>query len=976
MGSTSRTGRASVNPSAPEAFGICDRCGFQYNLSQLQYQFDWQGTSLINKRLRVCSSCMDVPFEQNRTIILPPDPPSIYDPRPEYYIDEPNIFTLAPQFLTASSMMVLLALFPATDVFANFEAVGNFTATLTQTGGGGGLNTALKRRTAAGLSFRPVRGPRVTPDASKGLVWRYAVAAKYNPSGTPPVIDPGDGDFVTASQRRRAAGLSFRPVRGPRVIPDAAKPALWRSGVAARYYAASPGGDAGAIFAAGDIDVRFTEGAADLAGSPVSIASVLSVTRAAPAWYTDSAGIMTEFAADTARIGDRGVLVEGSAQNLAIRSEEFDTASWSKSNAAVVANAINSPTGFLTADKLNETTSSGNHRVTQSLGTLAAGRFVLSVYAKAGERSQLDLAISVGSNFIGNIFDLSTGTVVRNDDGGSQINRRRRGIEALGNGWYRCWIAGQTTASLGHSAVIGVANGGVNSYSGAAGNGIHIWGAQYEAVDWLDGPSSYIKTEATTVMRPADVPSFTDLSWIGGTSDTIYVEWIGRKADNITICAIDAANDKALTQDLIFRPRLAGAKPLNGGHGAGLVMKAAAKLATNDFRLSCNGGAVATDTSEPAPGTVAAVRLGINLAGGAALNGHIRRFSGWKTGLIDADLRTVSAQIAPGGVTDITTLLETQLGRATGLMVHWSEATYEGPGLGPGGLPAGEQWSEGNEPLTNFAPTGGVTALEIADDWLDAAEIIGATYICPVIMHHSGFTLWTSAVAPRHVGLTAWGAIGDNGEFATVLYERATERGFKVLPYFSIWNRKFELDNPSFDNSAGRRAYTQLVKDLLTEIHARMPGIVGLWTDGWLWQVGYVRVSWQDIREHIASLWPNAILVENSHEFTYEHTDGITYEDGGSSPMPSSNEEYAEVNTTGYSNSSPASHWFYNSDNQQTPGSGESPGASTLKTAAAIIAARTSARNGHAWFQLNFGGHADGKMGAAELAIMATVGTG
>ncbi len=76
-------GRAEIDPFAPQALGICDRCGFQYNLRALRYQYQWAGDTMINLHLRVCDRCHDVPQEQLRIIRLPPDPLPVMDPRPE-----------------------------------------------------------------------------------------------------------------------------------------------------------------------------------------------------------------------------------------------------------------------------------------------------------------------------------------------------------------------------------------------------------------------------------------------------------------------------------------------------------------------------------------------------------------------------------------------------------------------------------------------------------------------------------------------------------------------------------------------------------------------------------------------------------------------------------------------------------------------------------------------------------------------------
>jgi len=78
-------GRASVSSRNPKAFAICDRCGFLYNHSQLQFQFDYAGAGLINKRILVCSPCLDKPQNQLRAIVLPSDPTPIQNSRVQDY---------------------------------------------------------------------------------------------------------------------------------------------------------------------------------------------------------------------------------------------------------------------------------------------------------------------------------------------------------------------------------------------------------------------------------------------------------------------------------------------------------------------------------------------------------------------------------------------------------------------------------------------------------------------------------------------------------------------------------------------------------------------------------------------------------------------------------------------------------------------------------------------------------------------------
>jgi hypothetical protein len=81
--------RARTNATAPEAWATSDRNGMVNNQRDLMWQYDWAGTKLINKRILVSRDEYDEPQRQLGTIILPPDPVSIPNARPEPYpIDE------------------------------------------------------------------------------------------------------------------------------------------------------------------------------------------------------------------------------------------------------------------------------------------------------------------------------------------------------------------------------------------------------------------------------------------------------------------------------------------------------------------------------------------------------------------------------------------------------------------------------------------------------------------------------------------------------------------------------------------------------------------------------------------------------------------------------------------------------------------------------------------------------------------------
>lgn len=86
MAYASKAGRAHANASNPQAFAVCDRCGIWNLRVALRPQWDWAGPSLTNLQLLVCSYCYDTPQEQKRSIVLPPDPVPINQPRVEPYL--------------------------------------------------------------------------------------------------------------------------------------------------------------------------------------------------------------------------------------------------------------------------------------------------------------------------------------------------------------------------------------------------------------------------------------------------------------------------------------------------------------------------------------------------------------------------------------------------------------------------------------------------------------------------------------------------------------------------------------------------------------------------------------------------------------------------------------------------------------------------------------------------------------------------
>lgn len=98
MGYASICGKAVANPTAPRAYGTCDRCATVYNHNELRWQYDQRGRQLQNIRILVCARCEDEPAYFLKPLVLPPDPVSIANarPYPYCYAEEDDRYTTNP----------------------------------------------------------------------------------------------------------------------------------------------------------------------------------------------------------------------------------------------------------------------------------------------------------------------------------------------------------------------------------------------------------------------------------------------------------------------------------------------------------------------------------------------------------------------------------------------------------------------------------------------------------------------------------------------------------------------------------------------------------------------------------------------------------------------------------------------------------------------------------------------------------------
>jgi hypothetical protein len=172
--------------------------------------------------------------------------------------------------------------------------------------------------------------------------------------------------------------------------------------------------------------------------------------------------------------GSDGVL-RYAPHNLLLQSQTFETASWTKGDATITANAVAAPDGTTTADKLVEAATLASHFAFQTTASSVTSgvTYTQTVYAKAAERTWL--RVFLGAN-IGNGFawiNLATGAV------GTTSGSPTVAVTDVGNGWYRIAVskAATGTGATSISFLMGTSDGG-DPYTGNGTSGLYLWGAQ------------------------------------------------------------------------------------------------------------------------------------------------------------------------------------------------------------------------------------------------------------------------------------------------------------------------------------------------------------------------------------------------------------------------------------------------------------------------------------------------------------------
>jgi hypothetical protein len=377
-----------------------------------------------------------------------------------------------------------------------------------------------------------------------------------------------------------------------------------------------------------DYDFDFVQNRASVNGTISSVSSIITCTRATPAltYAEDTVGHLIPFAANTARLTNKGLLSERPATNLGRRSQRFaDVAEWGFfSSETIVDNYTTAPDQTQTAAVYIPTDGVFAEFEGHQGFIFTNALYVQSIYAKYAGKPYIYLQAYDGTDDHRTYFNIQNGTL------GSSLNSTNATITPMADGWYRCSRTFTPAVASGYIAWGAADTNGNRSALGNGVDGIYIWGHQFElAADVTTiSPTSYIPTETVAVARDPDGARFV------GSSRAYTASWF---ADGTPGFKVDGLNGRLLSSGTsflycdntisivgIFPPNLTTSLGVTGG-----AVKAAVGFTPGARSIVGNNGTVATDALSNTSDLTLNIDFGQSGGSNDNMNGYLRRVSGF-----------------------------------------------------------------------------------------------------------------------------------------------------------------------------------------------------------------------------------------------------------------------------------------------------------------------------------------------------------
>jgi len=210
------------------------------------------------------------------------------------------------------------------------------------------------------------------------------------------------------------------------------------------------------------------------------------------------------------------LLLEQQRTNLALQSEAFDNASWTKYlGAQIDANVATSPDGTSSADRVRRTTT-GIQGIYQNTNYATTGLYTESVFAKADTSNFIQF--SDGSSPL-LVVNLTNGAITANTGFFTNVS-----VQSYPNGWYRIiYTRNRTATGTQFSLFFWPSDASTLTFNTTSATcSCFAWGGQLEAGSYV---SSYIPTTTAAVTRLVDIAEKLGIgSLIGSPAGTIFLQ--------------------------------------------------------------------------------------------------------------------------------------------------------------------------------------------------------------------------------------------------------------------------------------------------------------------------------------------------------------------------------------------------------------------------------------------------------------------